>query len=183
MFTPKLPLRHSLSLRLGWALGVSLVLTACAGRLPDSLGADLNLWETIAATERQAPFSASGVEMALQVPLELYTDRSNELFAFYRAPVLTLRDGVVVSKVDLRVRKGTPKPGLLVLDTSGTCVSLANVQARFSPLEIVGTPRGHSLSEQTVWAASRTWGRLSFGYTEQNPGCLATVIFTPDGSA
>jgi hypothetical protein len=67
-----------------------------------------------------------------------------------------------------------------VLDNlNGECISLDTVRSRYGNLKITDFPRGRSLDEATSYSTFPAWGKLSFGFTERNPDCLAYVVINP----
>lgn len=76
--------------------------------------------------------------------------------------------------------QGGPADGsssIFSLDVTEGCPSKADMEARYSPWKLTGTPRGHSLNEKTYWSLYEPWGRLSFGFAERAPDCLASIVF------
>jgi hypothetical protein len=158
----------------------------CAARSPEPDAMNdrtPSLWDILGVLEMQAPFAAPAVAQALGAKLQERVEHGNPLFHFYRTDALRLHDGVVLSDLDLRIRKGSTAPGFLVLTIGGSCVARAALQARFGNLAIMDVPHGHSREEQTVFSAARPWGRLSFGFRERDPDCLATVVFDTEARA
>lgn len=171
------------SLRAGAAAASILPAVAAA---EDAQAGRLTLWEAVDALAAQVPLSKRNVEATLSLPLRERAEPSNPLFDFFEGPGLRLRDGQLVSNVNLRVRKDDPWMGLLVLDLAGGCIRIAEVRARYGTLEITEAPRGHSLEEATSFSSAQRWGELSFGFKERNRDCLALVVFNalnPPGDA
>jgi hypothetical protein len=150
---------------------------ARTGGQPAAMGDRQDLWGALTALERQMPLSPETVTSVLGAQLEPVRQAQMNRWSFYRASGSALRDGVVVSNVDLRVSIESPHQALLVLDISGRCVSVSEIASRFKPIEITDAPRGHSVDEETVWSTTRAWGNLAFGFKERQPDCLATIAF------
>jgi len=139
---------------------------------------DKTLWQIIDALIQQIPFSKQKVEAVLAVQL-IAAKNANEYYDFFRSPPIHLAEGVVISDVDLRIRREGKDLGFLVLGIGGVCITEDQLKTHYSPLKIIGTPHGHSLEEATTFSPDLPWGKLFFGFKERNPDCLATVGFDP----
>lgn len=143
---------------------------------------ELTWWQAVDALVKQIPFSKKKVETLLKTSLSETDNTGNDVFQFYESPPVTLKDGVVIRNVDLRIKRAGPHPGFMVLEIEGQCVTLDQIRRRYGPLEITETPHGHSLDEETSHSVVRPWGKLSFGFAERNPDCLASIVFDPKTS-
>lgn len=96
----------------------------------------------------------------------------NQAFTFWGAAGRGL-----VAKIDFRepVRGGTATAGPILVLILGGCVSRREIESRFGPLAITGTPRGRSLDEETALSREESLGRLSFGFAERKPDCLRSL--------
>ena len=139
----------------------------------------MTLWQVVDALPRLIPFTKAGVEKLFSVHLAETDYTGNDVFQFYKSNPVQLPDGVVISNIDLRIRRKVGHPGFLSLSLESACVNLDQVRRRFGPLEITEIPRGHSLNEKTYHTARLPWGELSFGFAERNPDCLASIVFDP----
>ncbi len=140
----------------------------------------VTLWQAIEALARQVPFTRQKVETVLLAPLAPAKDPGNEAFEFLAGGPVELKDGVTISSVDLRIKRGQPQhPGFLVLKLGGACITLAEVRSHYATLAITETPRGRSLDEVTAHTATLPWGQLSFTFAERKPECLAGITFQP----
>lgn len=139
----------------------------------------MTIWEAIDIVAKQVPFARDTIETALSTTLAETDNPGNDIFRFYESQPVHLEDGVVVSNIDLRIKRSGPHPGFLVLAVDGACIRLELVRRHYDNLRITGTPRGRSLDEQTYYTATLPWGDLSFGFAERNPDCLASVAFNP----
>ncbi len=135
------------------------------------------LWEMISVLEAQMPLSKAGIEKSLGT--ELLEIKRNENFIQLSGAGPTLKDGVVISKLHLMLEASMKfgDKGAFAMEMEGTCLSLKDVQQRFTSLELTQHPRGHSLQETTVWSTKRPWGNLSFAFKEERPDCLFRVSF------
>jgi hypothetical protein len=158
------------------ALFTATSILPAAAAAEDAQAGRLTLWEAVDALAAQVPLSKRNVEATLSLPLRERAEPSNPLFDFFEGAGLRLRGGLLVSNVDLRVKKDDPRMGLLVLDLAGGCIRVDDVRARYGTLEITESPRGHSLEEATSFSSARRWGRLSFGFKERNRDCLAYIV-------
>ena len=130
----------------------------------------------IAALRGAARLDRAAVEGTFGTRLN--TKDGNSSFAFYAADAVPL--GAVTVSLDLRV----PVPGggatagpLLNLRVVKGCPTRAAVEGRYGPLTPTGMPRGHSREELFSFSREEPWGRLSFGFAERAPDCLAFVTF------
>ena len=164
------------------ACAAAAVLFAAAFVLPGIAAAEdaqtgrVTLWEAVDALAAQVPFSKGNVEATLSLSLRERVVPSNPLFDFFEGAGLRLRDGELVSNVDLRVKKDDPRIGLLVLSLEGACIRIEDVRARYGALDLTDFSRGRSLDESTSFSTAQRWGKLSFGFKERNPDCLAYVV-------
>ncbi|WP_240651252.1 MULTISPECIES: hypothetical protein [unclassified Variovorax] len=139
----------------------------------------MTLWQAIEALAAQLPFSTQKVGRTLSTTLSDTHAEGGDVFRFFEGTPVRLGDGTELARIDLRIKREGPHPGFLVLELGGRCVPMAEVRQHYAKLEITGVPRGRSLDEATTHTATLGWGRLSFGFTERNPDCLAQVAFDP----
>ncbi|MGV2288490.1 hypothetical protein AAHK20_07215 [Trinickia sp. YCB016] len=145
---------------------------------------EMTLWQTIDALVEAIPLTRVKVENVLKIRF-VDSDPSNyaiqpSSFQPLDGGPVKLSDGVVIGNVDLRIKREEGHPGFLVLDSlGGECIKLDAVRARYGNLRITDFPRGRSLDEATSYSAFPAWGKLSFGFTERNPDCLAYVVINP----
>ncbi|MCL2626149.1 MAG: hypothetical protein FWD46_04960 [Cystobacterineae bacterium] len=139
----------------------------------------MSLWQVIEALAEQIPFSKQKVESVLGTQLTETEEGGNDLFQFFESPPLPLADGVVISNIDLRLKRGGGHPGFLVLEVGGVCLRLEQIRKKYTQLSIRELPRGRSLEEETSFSQMLPWGQLSFGFKERNRECLASIAFEP----
>lgn len=171
-----------MSARRMYALLACAAMTMAAPALAEEPGMAihrLTLWQAIDALAAQIPFARAQVERTLGVTLAETGNRSNALFYLYGGGPATLADGVVVTNVDLRIRRDGGHPGFMVLELAGQCVTLAQVRNRYGKLRLSGVPRGHSIHDTTAHSSDRPWGTLTFSFAERHPDCLASIAFDP----
>lgn len=142
---------------------------------PEATASLAGLVETLRAMPR---LDRAGVERI--VGRALTPRDGNPYFALWEASDVTL-GSLRVATVDFR----EPKPGsgatagpILVLKIGRGCPTRREVEDRFRPLTLTGVPRGHSLDEETSLSRAEPLGRLSFGFTERHPDCLASVALS-----
>ena len=138
-----------------------------------------NIWQAIEALVQQIPFSKQKVEAALSTVLTEKEDDFNKLFLFYKSAPIQLTEGLVISGVDLRIKREGGHPGFLVLAVEGACITPAQLREHYKELQITQVPRGRSLEEETTFTQTLPWGKLSFGFKERNRDCLASIVFEP----
>lgn len=141
----------------------------------------LDVWTLIDTLPGQLPFTAEKIQAALSLTLgrDGKSESFNPYFSFYTAGGVALDQGVVIEKIDLRLRREPPDPGFLVLTFAGTCVNKAEVMRRYGGLSLTEYPRGRSLDEEAHYSRSEPWGDLSFGFAERARDCLRSVVFKP----
>ena len=138
----------------------------------------LTPWQAIAQLSQQIPFTKEGVENVLAAKLTLTAVQGNEYFWFYESDSIALAGGASF-KADLRIKREGVHPGFLVINLSGSCITLAEVRSHYEGLQITDHPRGRSLDEVTSYTAALSWGALSFSFKERQPDCLSSVAFEP----
>jgi len=133
------------------------------------------LWQLINELIDHPSFTLDTIGQVL--PVEFTKRGDNGYSAFYEGGPIHLTDQVVVKTATLAIRHNDGISRLIGLDLSpsGTCVTIDEVYAHYDNTEIIGTPRGDSLAEETTWAVRYPWGRLAFGFKESNRDCLASV--------
>ncbi len=141
--------------------------------------AAMSLWLAIDMLVAQIPFSKEKVESVVATQLSDTHAPGGQVFQFFEGTPVRFEDGVEASKFDLRIKREGAHPGFLVVDVQGRCVPLDEVRRHYADLAITDVPRGRSMEEATSYTATLGWGRLSFGFREKNPGCLAFVVFDP----
>jgi hypothetical protein len=165
-------------------LALMFVFAACTPEGPtDADNEAMGLWETIDALTQEIPFSQKGVETALSTQLtEKPLGSGNDQFHLFESQPVTLADGVIISNVDLRIKREGDHPGFLVLEmdvTGGTGVTLEQVQEQYSELTLTSIPSGNSPDEEFSYSQVLTWGKLTFGFKEQDSERLSSIAFDP----
>lgn len=166
------------ALCLGWIPGV-LLASQPHTRVTTMTANPKTFWQLLATLATEPILNRPAIEAALGATLTEVQEPSNTAFMFFRGGRLTLSDRTIIAKVDLRIKRTNPSVGLLVMDVGGRCITLADVRTRYGALNITDAPRGRSPDETTVHTSYQPWGRLSFGFAESNPDCVAHVVFDP----
>lgn len=125
---------------------------------------------------RAAGLTRANVERAFGA--RLAAGDANDAFAFYTAEGIAI-GGVKVS-LDWRepVAGGGATAGpLLNVRIGDGCPPRGDIERHYGPLEPTGVPRGRSPDETFSFSRDEPWGRLSFGFAERAPDCLALVTF------
>lgn len=141
-----------------------------------------SFWQIIESIQERPGLPLAHLEDTLHQTLFEHTEKSNAYFQFYAGEPVQLGDGIVLSKLDLRLpRQSNPNPALLVFTLQGTCIDLQQLQEKgpTAELKITGTPRGRSVQEATTHSAFTAWGQLDFGFQQAKPECVAYVTFKP----
>ena len=139
----------------------------------------ISLWQVIDLLTQQIPFSRQKIKATLSTQLIEVEDVFNKLYHFYKSVSIQLAGGVVISNVDLRIKRYGNHPGFLVLRIDGICITVEELRKQYGDLQITQVPHGRSLDEETSLSSSLSWGKLSFGFKERSPNCLATIAFDP----
>jgi len=157
---------------------LSISTTACATE--SQMRASMNiqnttLWQLIEALTVPPLFLPDTIKRVF--PVEFSERGNNGYFSFHEGGPLHLADQVLIKKVTVSIKNadGVIRSLVLNLAPSGACVTRRDLHAHYPNTEITGAPRGGSLDEETVWTVLEPWARLSFGFKEKNPDCLATV--------
>lgn len=139
----------------------------------------MTLWLAIDMLVTQIPFSKEKVESSVLTRLSDTNAPGSDVFQFFEGTPVRFADGVEASKFDLRIKREGVHPGFLSVELQGRCVALDEVRLHYANLAITDVPRGRSMNEATSHTATLAWGKLSFGFREKNPACLAFVAFNP----
>ncbi|CCH00888.1 hypothetical protein FAES_2879 [Fibrella aestuarina BUZ 2] len=136
------------------------------------------LWQVVRQLGNQAPFTKEKLEAQLGVPLARKSQ--NDFFTFFEGGPVKLANGVVIGKIDLRLRHdGQAHPGFLVLTLAGQCVTVPELRQHYNHLSLLDVPRGRSVNEVTSAEATEPWGTISFALPVTNPTCISTIAFKP----
>ncbi len=60
-------------------------------------------------------------------------------------------------------------------DVAGACIHVRDVRKKYGTLEIVDTPKGHSLFDDTIYQSQQDWGSFYFTFLDIAPDCLSSV--------
>jgi len=131
------------------------------------------LWQLIGKLGVYPSLSPDKIKQIL--PTDFSKRLRTDYFSYYNGGPLHLAEQISIEAIDLRVRLMDETKGLVVLSLAGACVTLNDVHLHYQDIRITGHPRGHSLDEKTSWSTYQPWGKLSFGFKERNPDCLASV--------
>jgi len=133
------------------------------------------LWQLIKALTVPPLFLPDTIKRVF--PVEFSECQRTASFSFYEGGPLHLADRVMIKKVTLSIKNadGVIRSLVLNLAPGGACVTRSDLHAHYPNTEITGAPRGGSLDEETVLTVLEPWARLSFGFKEKNPDCLATI--------
>ena len=140
---------------------------------------NITLWQAMDALLQKIPLSKQGVETTLSTQLFEVADDGNGILHLFKSPPVALAEGVVISDLDLRLKRQGGGTGFLVLHIGGDCVTLDQIRSHYEPLKLTNLPSSLSPDDGTVYSHPRPWGELSFGFAQRNPKCLASIIFSP----
>jgi hypothetical protein len=145
------------------------------GRKMDSGISSLN--NVIGKLQAQGRFTSARVAELFNT--KLVETSHNEYFAFLEGTNARF-DVLQIDKVDLRLRlDGEPHAGFLVLRIANPCIKKGDIMSQYTKLTLSSAPRGRSDDEETSYVRDDAWGRISFGFAENNPECLASVALDP----
>ena len=153
----------------------SLASAACGNPAP--MPAPASLADALDTLRRGGRIDRAHVEQAFGARLAT-TGETDGPFARFAARDVRV-DGATVT-IDLRepvAGRGATAGALLNLRIGGDCLARAAVEERYGPLAVSDLPRGRSLDETMGMSREEPWGRLTFGFAERAPDCLATVTF------
>lgn len=134
---------------------------------------NINLWQLIDVLTEYPSFAPSDLSTVLPVGFVQASRRSS--FTVYRGGAASLAEGVELASVEVRSDHEDARLGLISIQLTGICVTLAQVREHYPDIVLSDTPRGRSLEEVTGFSAVKPWGKVSFGFKERNRECLATV--------
>jgi len=161
----------------GMLVTLILSVTACATEFQKGMGMGIQhitLWQLIERLAAQPSLSPGKIQQVLPTNFSERLRYPNTLF--YEGGSLHLADHITIEAIDLRVRLTDETQGMVLLDITGACVALEQVEVHYPDLVPTDVPRGRSLEEKTYWTTYPLWGKLSFGFKERNPNCLASVV-------
>lgn len=168
----------------GLAVAFWLVMSA---RSDDTYGKEktmnpstMTLWQVIDAQPQIIPFTQANVEMLFATTLSEKRRSTHTLFL--EGGDVPLAQASRIAKIDLRLGFEAGDLGFMVLSLDGACISLDQVRRHFEDLQITEAPRGRSMDEETSYSVMMPWGKLSFGFAQRNPNCLASIVFNPQKS-
>jgi hypothetical protein len=137
---------------------------------PPAVSRDL---EVVVAAVRHAGGPGRAVaEMATGTRLEVV--ETSAYFTTFRG---VGRDGSAVEVRTPLADSGATAGPLMVYEPKGGCMAIDVLRRRYGPWQLAEVPHGHSRSERTVWTRDEAWGRMSFGFAEDAPACLADITF------
>jgi len=156
---------------IAWMLLILFVYTtACTTEFKKGMHMDIQrttLWQLI---EVLGPYPSLAPDKIKQVlPTDFSERRRSTYTSFYVGGPLQLAGQINIEAIDLRVRLTDEARGMVSLDIAGACVTLHDVHLHYQDIRITDHPHGHS------WSTYPPWGKLSFGFKERNPDCLASV--------
>jgi hypothetical protein len=127
---------------------------------------------------QQGSFTQARVNELLKTKL-VEKDR-NDYFAFLENGEIQVEGGMILEKVDLRLRiDGEPHSGFLALSVAKPCISRDEIFAKYGKLNLTSAPTGRSLDEQHAYSLEDSWGKMSFGFAERKPDCLSSIVLEP----
>lgn len=126
------------------------------------------------------PFDRNSFELLFSSQLRRVG--GNNFYDFYEGSQRVL-DGISVGGIELRARKNATNVGLISIDVFEPCILLSDLERRYV-ITAIFPPSGNLPNEMTYYNSDNAWGSLRFGFLQENPDCLARVIFeVPDSRA
>lgn len=102
----------------------------------------------------------------------------NGTYCFFLGDSLRLKDGVVISKIDFRVKRDGTGPGFLVLDIGGACLSIVEVRRHYGKLEIAATPLVTHSQRLQLFRLCKPGGSYRFDSRSEIPNVLPTLFLS-----
>lgn len=138
-----------------------------------------SFWALLDELVNQKPFNKRSLESILGIPLRRVD--KNKFFEFYESEAAVVR-GVSIQRAELRARKNAANSGLLLLDIKEPCVVQGDLRKHHAGALSVTPPSGNSPDERIYYTADHPWGSVSFGFAQQAPNCLVSLVLDATGS-
>jgi hypothetical protein len=134
----------------------------------------MTLWGVVDYMCDHLPLRREKIETLFKIMLEK-SEASNELWTFWEGVGGVLLNDVNISSILLGVKNNEETNiGALTLNIVDSCIKYEHFKNIYN-LQILGSPRGHSLDEETIYESITSWGSLVFGFAERNRDCLSSV--------
>jgi len=141
----------------------------------------MKLEELVQMLEAAAPWTIKRVESVFASASSLA--RSNNAIAIHTMGPFCYEEKLIIEEVHLRVRTNTNKMSRLIISLSEDAgrFTFDRIKSAWPDIRIDPStyPRGQSWDEKRHYQTNRPWGRLSFGFKERQPDCLASITFIP----
>lgn len=147
------------------------------------MATQLDIWTLIQQLTTDIPFTPEKIAHRLKVTLRQVSQTS--AFALLEGGPVSLANGVVIRKIDLRVPLQGNHPGILVLSLAGHCITHQEKQAHYPQMTILRVPRPEQLASDgtgTVWMGTqKPWGKLLFAFpvAAMVKDCMTAIVLDP----
>jgi len=141
-----------------------------------------DVFSFITRLESLAPFDEAPVAREVGVDFRRDSSPSNPLLDILTGEGST---GHLVRAAELRVRKvrEAGRGGLLIIDVSpDECVDREEAMRRLGSPNEFHPPSPHGTTTPSYLVYTRPWGKLSLGFSRDEPRCLVTVVLDATGS-
>jgi hypothetical protein len=115
--------------------------------------------------------------------LPLGEQEGNEDYRFFVARRNLLSEGSMLSRLELRVHRGSNQAALVVARLDKSHITSGQARERYPELKICSVPRGHSPQELVSFSIDKPAGRLSLGFATGRPDALAEIVYEPHAAA
>lgn len=134
-----------------------------------------DVFRQVARLEQQGSLTRKKIEAVLKA--QFSESPPNGTIHYYHLSSAQLGAAAVFKDADLRVNL-TDDSFILILKIRAACLRKTVVFSRFPQMTITNYPHGHSVNEETSWAARRDWGNLTFGFAEHTPDCVSSILLS-----
>lgn len=132
------------------------------------------LWSVIEAlVELNQKSIVSDFNKILNVPF-IKSESSNEYFTFYDNLESIKFDEMVFSNATIAVKNTRLNiTSISVKYMKGSCITKEQLKDRYGELMLVGAPGSPAPNATTVWRVQINGRKVSFGFPNKSPNCLA----------
>jgi len=101
---------------------------------------------------------------------------SNDFFDIYISPRFCLPDSYVISEIEARVSTSDKAVKMVTLSLEDAYMQPATLKKQYGELNLQ-LPRDESPLEMISYTSSQPWGEIRFGYRQERPDLLASIVF------
>lgn len=101
---------------------------------------------------------------------------SNDFFDIYISPGFRLPDSYIISEIEARVSTSDEAVKMVILSLEDAYIQHATLEKQYGKLDLQ-LPRDESPLEMISYTSSQPWGEIRFGYRQERPDLLASIVF------